>query len=214
MTEKEIIDGKLKYKTIEKSISFEIPKIKWSKFIGHIFSVNSKEEAEVKLEKVRKEHYQATHNCYAFRVGLNIHKDLFGNTLIESKYIKASDDGEPGSTAAYPMKKVLLWEGLENVLLVATRYYGGTKLGIWGLIQAYTDVSKAVIKQANIIEVEITKKLEINFVYDNTSRIMSYVEKHWIKILKQDYDEHTTLLLEVNKWLIGKIKEDIKLWVL
>lgn len=207
-------NGKLSYKTVEKYISFEIPKIKGSKFIGHIFCVHSKEEAEEKLELIRKEHYKATHNCYAFRVGLNIHQDLFGNTLVESKYINASDDGEPGSTASHPMKKVLLGKWLENVLLVATRYYGGTKLGIWGLIQAYTDVSKAVIEKAKIIEVEITEKLEIDFVYDNTSQIMSYVGKNWIKILKQDYDEHTTLLLEVNKWLVEKIKEDIKLWIL
>jgi len=205
---------KLSYKTVEKGVSFEIPKIKWSKFIWHIFCVGSKEEAEKQLELVKKIHYQATHNCYVFRVGLNIHQDLFGNTLIESKYIKSSDDWEPWSTASLPMKKVLEWNWLQNVLLVTTRYFGGTKLWIWGLIQAYTDVSKAVVNGAKTIEVEITEELEISFVYEKTAQIMSYIEKNWIRILKQNYDEHTTLLLEVNRWLIDKIKLDLKLWIL
>ena len=98
---------KIFYTTIAEKFVHEIPKIKGSRFFGTIFPGESKEEVEQLFQSMKKEFYDATHNCSAYRVGLHIHQDLFGNTIIDPKYKKANDDGEPNSTAGKPILSVL-----------------------------------------------------------------------------------------------------------
>jgi putative IMPACT (imprinted ancient) family translation regulator len=97
----------LTYKTISQPVSYEIPKIKGSKFIGHLFPITSKQDAEQQLKQIQNLHHQATHNCPSRRAGIHYHQDLFGTWLVDAVHIYSSDDGEPSGTAAYPMKNTL-----------------------------------------------------------------------------------------------------------
>ncbi|MFU8812388.1 MAG: IMPACT family protein [Balneolaceae bacterium] len=126
--------------------------VKGSEFIGLTRSVSSREAAENELECVRKEHPKATHHCYAWR--LNPHD------LIEF----SQDDGEPGGTAGLPILHALQANRLVNVLLVVVRYYGGTKLGKPGLIQAYGEAATAAIQSTPLEAVHLVEK--VTFCYD------------------------------------------------
>lgn len=197
----------LTYKTILAPVSFEIPKIKWSKFIWHLLPITSKADAEAKLKSIQNQHHQANHNCFAYRAGIRHHQDLFGNWLVDPVRIYASDDGEPGWTATYPMKNVLAWAKLENVLLVVTRYFGWTKLWIWGLVQAYTETSKAVITQAKIITQEVVEEVKLEIEQAKVPKFLAYCSKENIKIISQDYQQKATFTLWVNVAEIDKFKK-------
>ena len=188
----------LKYKTVESPKAFEIPKIKWSRFIGHILPVSTKEEAEAELKKLQNFHHQATHNCPAYRVGIKAQKDLFGVRTIEPERIYASDDGEPSGTAAYPMKNTLAWEGLENVLVVITRYFGGTLLWVGGLVKAYTEATKAVIEKAKVIEKEVLEEVCLQLEQTQVPEFLKTCSQQKIKILEQNYGNMADFRVAVN----------------
>jgi len=189
---------KLEILTLEKEKSYEIPKIKWSRFIWHVFPISDKAEAETFLAEVKKKYYDATHNCYVYTFGTTLHTDLFGNKTIEPKYFKKSDDWEPAWTATYPIKKLLDSYKLYNVLLVVTRYFGGTKLWIGWLIQAYTESSKKVIESANILKQWLVDSIYLKFRYTESSQVMSIIEKYQCQIVEQSYWETIELKINVN----------------
>lgn len=141
--------------TIEKEYSCEII-IKKSRFIGYLFKVTSFEEAQEVLKNIRKKHYDATHNCYAYIIS---DKD---QTLI-----KSSDDGEPGGTAGVVIYEVLKKNNLTNIICIVTRYFGGIKLGAGGLVRAYSQTAGEAIKQIdNLIKIEEKALLTLEFSYD------------------------------------------------
>ena len=107
---------------------------KKSRFIGHIWQAETEEEALEKIQAIKKQHYDATHNCWAY--------------IIKDGAVRFSDDGEPGGTACMPMLKVLQREGLFNVVCVVTRYFGGILLGAGGLVRAYTKGAKIAVDAA------------------------------------------------------------------
>ena len=107
---------------------------KRSRFIGHIFPVETEEEALEKIQQLKKKYYDATHNCWAY--------------VIRGGAMRFSDDGEPGGTAGNPMMQVLQREGLNNVVCIVTRYFGGVLLGAGGLVRAYTKGTKIAIDAA------------------------------------------------------------------
>ena len=107
---------------------------KKSRFIGRIWPVESEEEALAKIAEMKKQHYDATHNCWAY--------------VLKSGAMRFSDDGEPGGTAGNPMMQVLQKENLNNVLCVVTRYFGGILLGAGGLVRAYTKGAKIAVNAA------------------------------------------------------------------
>ncbi|NDI34597.1 YigZ family protein [Chengkuizengella sediminis] len=141
------------YKTLKQSGSAEVV-IKKSRFIGHATPVTSEEKAIEFIAKIRKEHSAATHNCFAYIVG---ERDQFQ---------KQSDDGEPSGTAGRPILEVIKNQGLKNIAVVVTRYYGGIMLGAGGLIRAYTEGAVVGIEASQ----PITKKLhqEVNVEVDYT----------------------------------------------
>lgn len=140
-------------KTIEVPTSAEIV-IKKSRFIAEIFYAESQAEVEQKIEQVRKKYYDAKHHCFASRI-----EEKRG--IIE----KVSDDGEPSGTAGMPMLHILKTQNLTNILVVVTRYFGGTLLGTGGLVRAYTQACQEAIKNANIIQ------KEMRFYIRNTNAI-------------------------------------------
>lgn len=107
---------------------------KRSRFIGRIWLVETEEEALSKIQEMKKQHYDATHNCWAY--------------IIHGGAVRFSDDGEPGGTAGMPMLQVLQREGLNNVACVVTRYFGGILLGAGGLVRAYTKGAKIAVDAA------------------------------------------------------------------
>ena len=118
------------YNTIKENASYEIVEKK-SKFIGNVFYVESKEEAEKIIKEQKKKYHDARHNCWAYRV-------LDDNNVVE----KSSDDGEPSGTAGAPMLNILSKENIVNTLVIVTRYFGGILLGTGGLVKAYSESTK------------------------------------------------------------------------
>ncbi|MBN2788717.1 MAG: YigZ family protein [Candidatus Delongbacteria bacterium] len=188
---------KIAYKTIERNNLYEIEKIKGSRFIGSIFKTESKEEAEEQLEMIRKKNYSATHNCFAYTVG------------IDQPVTRFSDDGEPSGTAGRPMMNVLESSGLSNVLLVVTRYYGGTKLGTGGLMKAYSEAAKEVISNSKIIDVEIKISVEFDYVYDSTSMIMNLINKYEAEIVEEKYGDQVSMRIMLNKAFLESFSDEI-----
>ena len=113
---------------------------KKSRFIAHVQSVSSVEEAQDFIEGIRKKYWDARHNCYAFSVG------------VENPVTRFSDDGEPGGTAGKPILEVIIGSEIRNIVIVVTRYFGGTLLGTGGLVRAYTDASREGIKNTTVVE--------------------------------------------------------------
>lgn len=129
--------------------------VKKSRFIGITYPVNTPEEAADFVNSIKKKYYDARHNCYAYVIGDN------------RDQIKFSDDGEPGGTAGKPMLDVLLGSGITNIVVVVTRYFGGTLLGTGGLVRAYSDAAKEAVEASVTYTVE--RKIRLKIETDYTS---------------------------------------------
>ena len=200
---------KLFYKSIVTPVEFEIPKIKWSRFIGNIFHVENKQDAEQKILEISKKYHDATHNCYAYTYWTNLNFDLFGNIEITPDYFKASDDGEPTNTAGKPILAQIQWQKLYNIGIVVTRYFWWTLLWVWWLIQAYSECAKQTISHSQIVEVELTKTKKIRFNYDLISTVMNLLSKYWAKIINEQHWDQAQLTFEINQWYIDQFSKEI-----
>ncbi|KQT16072.1 hypothetical protein ASG31_13930 [Chryseobacterium sp. Leaf404] len=159
------------YKTISKPIENTILKEKGSKFIGFAFPVATEAELKTALEKIRGEHPKATHHCYAFRMGFN------------GENYRANDDGEPSGSAGLPIYNQLLANEITNVLVISVRYYGGTKLGVSGLVKAYKECAKITLENAEIITRELETEIRVQFNFDQQNVIFTLLTKFDAKIL-------------------------------
>ena len=169
------------YKTIENPVENILLKEKGSKFIGFAFPVNNENELKNALEKIRSEHPKATHHCYAFRMGIN------------GENYRANDDGEPSGSAGLPIYNQLLANEITNVLVISVRYYGGTKLGVSGLVKAYKESAKITLEEANIITKELEAEIEIQFNFNQQNLIFTLLSKFDAKVLDFDADENCIL---------------------
>jgi uncharacterized YigZ family protein len=162
-----------KYLSIAK-ISEGFYKEKGSKF--YAFAVPCKTEEEVKsfIQAKRKEHHQAVHVCSAFRLGS------------DKKLYRASDDGEPSNSAGPPILGQIQSFDVSNILIAVVRYYGGTNLGVGGLITAYRSAAKDAMEQAEIIECEEEVVWELQFSYADMPHVMKSLKAHPCTILKQE----------------------------
>ena len=155
----------MSYKTVVETFTCEIVEKK-SRFIGWLYSVDTEADVKNIVGELRKEHHQASHYCTAFR--------LHTSPIIE----RYGDDGEPGGTAGMPMLEVLRGQGLENVLVVSIRYFGGTKLGTGGLVRAYTQSAQEVIGTAVIVEVGTFCKVSVEVPYTLSGKVTYHVEQN------------------------------------
>ncbi|MDR0860464.1 MAG: YigZ family protein [Candidatus Peribacteria bacterium] len=171
--------------------------------------MEEKEKAEEHLESMRKKFYDATHHCYAWRIGLNVHQDLFGNFVIDPKFTRANDDGEPTNTAGKPILSVLEGKQLHNVLLVINRYFGGTLLGVGGLIQAYTQAAQETVRNAPLIQKEIFDELALTFTYEQTSLLTYLTEKYDAKVLESFYATEVKQKLQINRGLSEAFRKEL-----
>lgn len=201
---------RLFYKTIEAPLEFELPKIKWSRFIGNIFHVENKEQVEKALQEVKNTHTGANHHCFAYRYDVLVNPDIFGTNVISTKHNQSSDDGEPASTAGKPIMQILEKWNISNALLVVTRYFGWTKLGVGWLIQAYSECAKQTLAHAAICEAEIVKQLHFAYDFDLTQMIRNIVNKYQAKIIDETYGDEATITLEINQGFVSSFIEELK----
>ncbi len=178
------MEVKSTYHTIA-NISEGIYKEKGSKFIAYAVACYSEEEAKQFLDTWRKLHHQARHVCYAYRFG------------VDKKVFRANDDGEPNNSAGVPILGQIQSFDLTNVLIGVVRYFGGTKLGVGGLITAYKEASKEAIQQAEIIELEIFEWINLTFSYEDMPSIMSLVKQKGLVIHEQVFDLDCKLKLNL-----------------
>lgn len=153
------------YTTIKDSVEDILFKEKGSKFIGFAYSVHSESEIKERLTYLKDLHPKATHHCYAYRLGL------------QGENHRANDDGEPSGSAGLPIYNQLLSQELTNILVVIIRYYGGTKLGVGGLVKAYKESAKTTLENAQIITKELESQFLISFQYSQQSVILSILNK-------------------------------------
>lgn len=163
------------YRTI-KSISEGFYKEKGSKFFAFAVPCKTEEEVKKHLATWRKEHFQAVHVCYAFRLGS------------DKKVFRASDDGEPSNSAGPPILGQIQSFDLTNILIGVVRYYGGTNLGVGGLIHAYRTAAKEALEEATIIEEEDHCIVELLFEYDQMPAVMAVVKAIPLLVEEQQFE--------------------------
>jgi len=174
------------YKTIERS-GEGVYRDRGSKFIAIAHAVSSEEEVKKKLEDIRSRFHDARHHCYAYVIGADKSASRF------------NDDGEPSGTAGRPILGQISSNDLTNVLVVVVRYFGGTKLGVRGLINAYKSSASEAIAASGIIEKTIDEVYSVNFEYPVMNQVMHILKDPEIQILSQDFDLHCVLEYMVRK---------------
>lgn len=174
-----------RYETLVEPQSAEIPKVKGSRFISDAFPVESAEAADHRITEIRKRYHGATHHCFAYRLGPD------GDTF------RSSDDGEPSGSAGAPILRQIESSGLSDVLVVVTRYFGGTKLGTGGLARAYGGAAALVLESAKRHTCRLYTSFELVFAYDDTAPVMRLIERFDARVASSRYGEGTTLHVEV-----------------
>ena len=184
------------YKTIASSVQEVIFKEKSSKFLGYAFPVTSEEEIKAHLEAVKKEHFSARHWCYAWQLGHGTNQ----------RY-RANDDGEPNNTAGIPIYGQIQSFELTNILVIVVRYFGGIKLGVGGLVQAYKTTAQLTLQETEIEEKLITEELIINFDYPLMNKVMRVVKEQNLTITAQHLTESCELHLAIRQSDYAKVEE-------
>lgn len=175
------------YKTIAKPAYGELFKDKNSKFYGYAFPVTSENEIKTHLNNVKKEHYSARHWCYAYQLGTEV-----------TNY-RANDDGEPNNSAGMPIYGQIQSFNVTNVLVVVVRYFGGVKLGVGGLINAYRTGAQLALEASDIIEKTIDKSFLLQFEYKNMSKVMRMLKENNVEINNQTLEHNCLLEISVRK---------------
>ena len=180
------------YKTIEIA-SEGIFRDKGSKFIAYAYPIRSEEEVKPIIINLRNEHSKARHWCYAYR--LTPDRSVF----------RINDDGEPSGTAGRPILNCLLSADVTNILIVVVRYFGGTLLGVPGLINAYKNASLEALSSASIITKTVNDLYEVHFEYLQMNDVMKVVKDENLEVLNQQFDTKCILKFEVRKAQLNQV---------
>lgn len=164
---------------------------KGSKFLAFAYPIRTDTEAKGYLDALRKEHPKANHHCYAYRLGLD--KNAY----------RASDDGEPNGTAGRPILNTLYSQNLTNLLVVVVRYFGGTLLGVPGLINAYKSATTEALANAVVVEQTVNEMYRIRYSFELMNQVMKVVKDGQLTILNQTYDNDCTLTIALRKSLVN-----------
>lgn len=173
-------------------------KEKGSKFLAYAYPVSSEEQIRECLDALRKRYYDATHHCYAWRLG------------VDGQNYRVNDDGEPSSTAGRPILGQLLSYGLTDALVVVVRYFGGTKLGVSGLIAAYKESASAVLSVARIVERTVDVRFEVEFGYLVMNDVMRVVKEMRPEVLGQRFDNLCTMRLSIRAGRADALRERLQ----
>ena len=167
-------------------------KEKGSKFIGLAFSVKTEDEVKERLEETRKTYYDARHPCYAYILGH------------EGTQFRANDDGEPNHSAGDPILGQIRSKELTNTLVIVVRYFGGTKLGVSGLINAYKTAAALALDNTSIEEKLITQTIKLQFPYEEMNEAMKLVNDFEMQITRQEFEMECSLEAEL---IVSKVEE-------
>lgn len=184
----------LNYLTIGKTGQHELI-IKKSKFICSLARTETVEEAQEFIEQVSKKYHDATHNTYAYTLGLN------------DNQVKASDNGEPSGTAGIPELKALQLMKLKNVTAVVTRYFGGIKLGAGGLIRAYSNSVTEAAQNIGVVKCVMQQLIQFSIPYNRIDEINHYLEENRISIASQEYTTNVTIQIYLDLDQIQKVED-------
>jgi uncharacterized YigZ family protein len=179
------------YRTIEKP-SEGIFRDRGSKFLAFAYPVSSENELKNVLSRLKTEHPKANHHCWAMRLG------------IDRSVFRINDDGEPSGTAGRPILNTLLSHDLTNIVVVVVRYFGGTLLGVPGLINAYKTATEEALKQAKIIEKTINDVYTIEFDYLQINDMMKIIKDDGLTILNQTFDNNCSIQVSIRKTQVNQ----------
>ena len=186
------------YKTIARAAETTYRQLS-SKFLVYAYPVESEEEIKEYLEALRKRWFDATHHCYAWRLGP------------QGEHFRANDDGEPSSTAGKPILGQLLSQEVTNCLVVVVRYFGGTKLGVPGLIAAYKESTALVLSECEIVERTVDVRINVSFSYMAMNDVMRIVKDMQPRVVDQQFDNLCTMTLTIregdSEQLIGRLEK-------
>ncbi|SDZ87127.1 IMPACT family protein [Psychroflexus halocasei] len=175
------------FNTIDEESPEILYKIKSSKFFATAFPVKTEEDVESAIQKLRKKHHKARHFCYAWQLGQNY------------EHYRANDDGEPSNSAGMPIYGQLQAYDVTNILVVVVRYFGGTKLGVGGLISAYKTAAQMALDESKIIKKLITKSIFVNCNYDMMDQVMRLTNDLNLKIVSQNLELDCNFEIEIRK---------------
>ncbi|TVP53008.1 MAG: YigZ family protein [Mongoliibacter sp.] len=186
------------YLTIEKP-SEGFYKEKGSKFLAYSYPVQDEDEVKTRLEELRKKYYDARHYCYAYMLGR------------EMEVFRANDDGEPNHSAGDPILGQIRSANLTDILIVVVRYFGGTKLGVSGLINAYKSAAAEAIQHSEIIEKIVRKQISLEFEYPEMNEIMRIIKEHDLEIKNQELALKCSMEIEIRESDFKRILEKFEL---
>ena len=175
------------YKTIDSPFKGELFKDRGSKFYGYAYPISSEDEVKPLIEKLKKEHHTARHWCYAWQLGTT-----------KIRY-RANDDGEPSNSAGPPIYGQIQAFDVTNILIVVVRYFGGTKLGVGGLMNANKTGAKLVLEAATILEKTIDRVFQITFDYKDMNKVMRIVKERNLTISNQKMEMNCQYTIPVRK---------------
>lgn len=156
-----------------------------SKFIGFAYAVNSEQELKQKLEHVRQIHPKATHHCYAYRLGL------------DRNNFRSNDDGEPNGSAGKPILGQIDFFGITNCLVIIVRYFGGTKLGVGGLISAYKETAKLTLNNTTLLEKKILRYYQLECSYNSANLVYQLIHQYGANLIEQTLDNHSNFIISI-----------------
>ena len=186
------------YKTIKKPSAEVIFKDRGSKFLGYAFPIRTEDEVLPIINTLKEKHHKARHWCYAWKLG------------VDNNLFRANDDGEPNNSAGQPIYGQILSFELTNVLIVVVRYFGGTKLGVGGLINAYKTAAKMALNVSVIIEETIDEHFALNFDYIHMNKVMRLIKEKNINLLKQEMEMDCNFEISVRKKEAVQIKKSFE----
>ncbi|WP_228851992.1 IMPACT family protein [Aegicerativicinus sediminis] len=187
------------YKTIKDSVSYILFKDRNSKFYGFAFPIKGEEEVKTYLSELRKMHHSARHWCYAFQLG----------NEISGIYYRYNDDGEPSNSAGAPIYGQIQSFEVTDLLVVVVRYFGGTKLGVSGLINAYKTTAELTLTEAIIIAKHVVETFKVNYPYSLTTEVMRVCSRDSVEIISQKFDASCEMLIQIKLSKANKIFEEL-----
>ncbi|SDS85367.1 uncharacterized protein, YigZ family [Gillisia sp. Hel1_33_143] len=177
------------YKSITKPSEEILFKDKNSKFFGYAFPIHSEDDAKIHLEELRKKHHQARHWCYAWQIGKEVQDHQF----------RANDDGEPSNSAGMPIYGQIQSFEVTNILIVVVRYFGGVKLGVGGLINAYKTAAQLALEASDILKRTIDERFVLQFDYPEMNIVMRVIKEHNLNIIEQDLGLDCKIYIAIRK---------------
>jgi uncharacterized YigZ family protein len=181
------------YYTVERMATAEF-KDRGSRFVAYACPVKSVDDFKARLGEIKKQHSKATHHCYAYRIGLD------GNNF------RVSDDGEPSGSAGRPILGQIDSKGLVNVLVVVVRYFGGTLLGLPGLIHTYRSAAALALQMTPLVQKQVEQEFRVHFDYTQMNEVMMMARRYNCRVVKQDIQLFCNMVLAVPKNRVAEVR--------